>query len=349
MGVELIVSVTLTNLPRTIQRTDLRKVAFLTNGASTAFTGRSKIFTSASDVSADFGASDDMTLAATAFFAQTPQLKELTILREDAADANITATFNAVKDEDFFTLLTPGRYEVADIADQDTISTLIEAEDKMYGALTNDPNAKSAANETNIGHLVQVANRENTYVLYHKDALTNFFEAALISKGLGQGGFGDSDFNALNLANVVGEDKTTISDQERADLTSNNVTYYAIQGGLGTSIGGDTGSGLAIDTIGLRQDIAISTAEDLAQMVINSAKIGYDQRGLDRVDASIVGSVGVFEGRGVIIPTSTVITVPKFEDVLDADKAARVLNNVNINVQEVGSIRTINITLNLQL
>ena len=351
MGVELLVTVTLTNLPQIIQRTNLRKVAMLTDVAGAFITGRSQVFTSASDISALFGAGAEVTKAATVFFSQNPQLKELTILEEKAGDAgDITVTFNAVKDEDFFVLLTPGKYSAADISDQDTISTLSEAEDGiLYLALTDDPDAKDAANTTNIGHLVEAGNRQHTAVFYHKDAVTNYKDAALISEVLGVGAFGDADFANVNLIGPVGEDKTTISDQERLDLTSNNVTYYAIQGGLGVTIGGDTGSGIAIDTIGLQQDIAITSAEDLAQMMINSPKIGYDQKGLDSVETSIVGSVGTFESRGVIIPSSTVITVPAFEDISDDDKANRVLNGVTINVQEQGSIRQINITLNLQL
>ena len=103
MGVELLVTVTLTNLPKTIQRTDLRKVGMLTDVAGAFITGRAQVFTSAADISALFGASAEVTKAATVFFSQNPQLSELTILEEKAADTgDITVTFNAIKDEDFF-------------------------------------------------------------------------------------------------------------------------------------------------------------------------------------------------------------------------------------------------------
>ncbi len=67
------------------------------------------------------------------------------------------------------------------------------------------------------------------------------------------------------------------------------------------------------------------------------------------VETQIRSTVGVFETRGVLEPSSTVITVPAIEDISAGDKAARVLNGVVVSVQETGSIHKINITLNLAL
>lgn len=175
--------------------------------------------------------------------------------------------------------------------------------------------------------------------LFQKGTRRNAPEAAWVG-GMFPRDPGSATWAYKRLAGVGADDWTT---SERTTIdTTNKGNHYATEAAVGITRPGKAFGGEWIDvTIGLAW-LEARLQERLFALLVNNPKIPYTDQGIGLVKAEVSAQLQEAEARGVLAPGWSV-TVPAVADVDTADKASRILRDVEFAATLSGAIHTINI------
>ena len=343
MATDIFVNVTLTQEQAALSRESFDTIGVLTDGATAAFAGRSKSY-KPGEIVADFASStNEFKMVENGIFAQNPRVKSVLILREDAGDANITATFDAIKDEPFFVFIPINRAT----ADLDTLSTLVESDArKLMIVADSDVNIKDASDLTDIADLAKIALRDRTAVFYDETA-AELLAGGAASRILGLGDVGLATWHAI--ANIKNITVPTLTTTEMNAITGSNASYYVkVTDNSNATVGGTVASGKFIDSIrgqsALKNEIEVS----LAELIVNTDKVPYTSQGLAMIESVLRTAVEPFEAN-YLVAGSSAYDIPDIADISAVDKSNRVVNGIVVTVQEQGAIHTINLNVGVQI
>lgn len=139
----------------------------------------------------------------------------------------------------------------------------------------------------------------------------------------------------------VGVDSWTSTERSTID-TTNKGNHYAAEAGIGITRPGKAFGGEWIDvTIGLAW-LQARLEERLFSLLVNNPKIPYTDEGVALVVAEIEAQLQEAQDRDVLAPGWTV-TAGAVADADSADKAARILRDIEFTATLAGAIHTINI------
>lgn len=139
----------------------------------------------------------------------------------------------------------------------------------------------------------------------------------------------------------VGADDWTSTERGVID-TTNKGNHYATEAGIAITRPGKAFGGEWIDvTIGLAW-LQARLEERLFSLLVNNPKIPYTDAGVALVVAEIEAQLREAEVRGVLAPGWTV-TAGAVANAADADKAARILRDVEFSATLAGAIHTMTI------
>ena len=139
----------------------------------------------------------------------------------------------------------------------------------------------------------------------------------------------------------VGADTWTSTERTTID-TTNKGNHYAAEAGIGITRPGKAFGGEWIDvTIGLAW-LQARLEERLFALLVNNPKIPYTDEGVALVVAEVKAQLREAETRGVLAP-GWACTAGAVADAAPADKAARILRDVEFTATLAGAIHTINI------
>lgn len=348
MNLDIFVDINLIPQQPALSRDSFDTVGLLTDGPTTVFTGRDKLY-APGEIEADFGAaasSKETDIVENAIFAQNPRIKKVRMLREDAADTgNITTIYNAVKAADFFALLPINRIQ----ADIETLSALVEPDfSKML--FVGDDNAliKDSGTSSDLASVLKALLVDRTAVFSDEGSPEpEFLPGASLSRILGLGDVGLATWNGIaNLKNVVEGAPAT---GEITTLDDKNATHYVkVTSNSKATVGGKVASGKFIDSVRGQSALRNAIQIGLVELLINADKIPFTNNGISMVKAAIETAIAPFEGTYLVTGVTTV-DVPDITEVLQVDKEARLLKGIVVSVLEQGAIHKISLTVGVRI
>jgi hypothetical protein len=251
---------------------------------------------------------------ATIVFSQDDGVESILIGREDGADANLTATLNAIEaagSDTWYITNIESRVD-ADIA---LAAAWIEARDKILIAQTDSADLLASV-EPNIGNTLSVALYHRTALIYHDDD-TEYLDGAWSSSG------GGLDLDSPNGAGIwmyrelEGVPYDAITGTQATNVWGANANVYGRTKGLSFTSKGTMASGRKIDITTSLDWVKARVGESvLGRFVGVKTKIPYTNAGILDIVAAIsdVLDSGVRNGHispdipfQIIVPDSTEI------------------------------------------
>lgn len=257
---------------------------------------------------------------------------------QDSIDFGVEDELNAILgvDSSFYAVVCPFASEAigTEIADW------AEANEKLYVAAVQDSATITAAvGGTDWADDFKDAAYARSALIYHPDN-GEFIDAAWLGKCLPfDPGSETWKFKTLATVSAV-----TLSPTHQVNLEAKRCNYYYEVAGINITTQGQVSANEFIDVVRFRDWLKARISESVFALLASMKKVPYTDRGIAMIQGrvSAVLKQGVEVG-GLADDPAPEVTVPKVVDVDDADKAARVLRNVNFFGTLAGAIHSLEI------
>lgn len=335
---EDIVKITITSDTKVVSRTNFDTILLFPSVEVTEFASVTKLYGSINEVGLDFDSATAVFKAANAAFAQDPRISNLKVGRRDAAET-ITDFFTRIENEDpdWGIAIELGHVK----ADVVSLAGLVETKDKVYISASDEAAIKDSGSSTDVAALVQITAEKNTAIMFSATADTEFADAAWAGKVSALGDPGTATWAHKTLSGITPD---VLSTAERAGVLGKNASVYEITANINHTFEGKTASGTFIDLRRGTFFIRARIAEDVFQAISNTNKIPYTQGGVSTIESVIRARLQLFVNDGLLaIDPVFVVTVPIVADIIQADKTARILKNVEFSATFTGAIHRVEI------
>lgn len=228
-----------------------------------------------------------------------------------------------------------------------------EANEKLFGTCSADPNVIDSGSSTDIASDLQSKNQFRSFVMYSPQAATEYPEAALMANRFvwyaGQETWANVQLAGVTSVNYNGSQKVTATDR--------NVTLFDAIRNFSVTQGGRVAAGEWIDVIRLRDQLVESIKVSVAGMMVratnSSGKVPYTDDGIQLVVNAIRDPLDLNVRRGGIAPEeldeygnvipSYTISAPRNSQVPTNDKANRILRDVKFTARLAGAIHVVEV------
>lgn len=326
------VNVTLGIAP--IAQASFDSALFLADLTDANFPDALRVYTSYTGVLADFAETTDVAKFASKAFAGNHRPSKLTVVKYGAANATPLTPLQAITaaqaiNDDFF-------YVAADVADLSTVVSLVtycEDQYKMFVNVTQDSSVLDIAENTDIGSVLQDAAYNQVITLYKGDAFAELPHAGIIGAMAGI----EAGVSTLEDKTLVGVTTDNLTETQRTALEAKNVAYYAKIAGVNSVFNSKVASGQFLDTIIFSNWLRARLGEAIyGKMKAESdagRKISYDSAGKLKIQQAIwsVLNRGLANG-SISNDVPPVVRIPTNAEIADADRAARTLPDVVVEV-----------------
>ena len=285
----------------------------------------------------DFESTDAIYKALSAFFSQALQPAKVLVGYVEAAET-LSDALDAIEQErpDFYAVALAGAIVPAD---QVLLATWIETRRKVAGVRTADVTALDVTT-TDIGAVLDTANRNRTFAFYSSKAGTEFPEFAWFGRCLPTEP-GSITWKFKTLSGVSAEALTATG---RTNLRNKHYNYFNSVGGVDITEEGWMAGGAFIDEIRGVDWIHARMQEAIFSRLVNLPKVPYTDAGIDvivnEMEAVLKRAIdqAILDGGR---PFS--VTRPKINDIPFNDRATRVLNGLKFNGYLAGAIHEVKI------
>lgn len=263
------------------------------------------------------------------------------IINPLVATGTVTDDLDAIEnvDSDWYALAYTDRTKAVVQA----IAGWVESRTKIFGTASDDTtiiNTAAGADTTSIAALLNQAGYVRSFVMYHQDANSDYPECAWFGRCL-----------PTTPGSITWKFKT-LNSISYSDLTSNQsmnarnkkANTYEFIGGVGITREGTMAQGEFIDIIRGIDWLTARIQEFVYALLVNSPKVPYTDAGIAAVEAEVRRALDLGVSNSFIAedPEYTV-TVPRASAVSPADKAARILRNVDFTATLAGAIHAVDI------
>ena len=267
------------------------------------------------------------------------------------ADVSWSDAWSAIMsaDEDWYGLITPDLHSASDRPAQLFLANMIETQErKIYACRSSDANLKidySATSPADIADDTKAAGYTKTFVTYtsHTD---EYPDAAIVGVQFPKKP-GSSTYMFKSPVTITAE---VLSASDKNSLRSKSANYVEMMGANKMYAEGTTCEGEFIDiTIGC-DFVGARVGEMVFAKLIATEKITYDGAGFVLIEGlirSALTNYGV--ANGIIDGSTIVIKMPDLNTIPVADKAARIVNNIEFTAKLLGAIHKVHITGKLYL
>lgn len=245
-------------------------------------------------------------------------------------DDDLTAIANV--DSDWYTIHST----IESKANIDTIAAWVETRDNLFGFTTSDTEEKGGSSA--IFSALKGLSYANTLGAYNGTTRT----------GIVDGIFGrclPEDPGSVNFAHktVKGATPDALSSTEKSYLESQNGNHYTTQAGVGVFRYGKMPSGDWVDVrIGIHW-IKARMGEDVYGLILKLKKVAYTDEGIGLIVAAMRGVLRRAVQMGILVEGTEYVNAPKAAAVDEADKVARILQNMKFGGQLQGAINKANL------
>jgi len=197
-----------------------------------------------------------------------------------------------------------------------------------------------------IGSILKSLNYNRTSLIYSSTTTNNLDGAWVGICSPEKAGSVNWSFKTL-----AGEVADALTGSQKLSAHSKNVNTYTTVGGIGiTQNGYVSKSPNYIDVIRGDDFTKARLQEKILTILATQKKVSYTEAGLDIIRAGIVEVINLAISQGIYSEDFTpVINIPKVSAIPDADKNARLLQGITINVVRAGAINKVSLQLNISL
>ncbi len=261
-------------------------------------------------------------------------------LAQDHADPGVATDLAAIKleDDSWYELLTLSNSYAVVLAAAGWVET---DGGKTYAAQTQDTavEATALAGATDIGEKLQSLGYARTHLWYDRDG-ADFLDAGVSGACLPL----DPGTETWKFKQPAGCAALSLTSTQKSHLDAKNVNYfYVVTQSLAITGEGKVASGEWIDIVRGRDALANAIQTAVVNAVTDPAisKLPYTDAGIQVIANRVQEALTKFEvSPGLLTPGSSTISVPKASSVSDADRAARVLNNLSWTAQLQSAIHS---------
>lgn len=256
--------------------------------------------------------------------------KDTTIIGSLVADLAAIAAF----DMDWYAILSVSRSEARINAE----AVWAAENKKLYLAQTHDTDVPSSST-TDIASDLKGLSNPRTAPFWSRSN-DNLLAAAAAGYALTRDP-GTYTWALKNLANVS-------SDSPSAAMTgyldTKRVTYYQTIAGIPVTRGAMLSDGTFIDIIQSTDWLKSEIEADVFALLVNSPKVPFTDAGIRQISDTVAGAMQRAESVNVLADTPKFyVSSPKALDVASADRANRVLNQIEFNGRLAGAIHKVKI------
>jgi hypothetical protein len=191
-----------------------------------------------------------------------------------------------------------------------------------------------------IASVLEALNRDRTSVSYHTSCQGDAAPAWKIAGWLGEllpYDPGSQTWAYKTLASVASYELTPT---QRTNVLAKNCNIYTETGGVDVTEEGKVVSGEWIDVIRGIDWVTSTLQENIFQALIDVRKIPYTDEGITLMVGVVTGVLYEAAAQGILVESSIVVTAPLAADVSAANKAARLLPDINFTATLQGAIQS---------
>lgn len=284
-----------------------------------------------------------VTTDATSAGITTPTFTNELVGTESAADC-----FVAIKEEDSdFYFVTSEARPSTDRTYVESLSDLVQAEDKLYFVASGDAVDYTAEDSTSFFWSAWNDQKTQTVTFWHHSAVSDFPELKYVGYNAPYDA-GSVTWANLRLPNLSPSGQVTNTDKplnpsQLGRLVARNANFVVRDAGVNVTRTGITAGGEWIDVIRgvhwLTEDMTVS----LKSLLFNQkgGKVPYTNQGIARVRETVQSSLQRAVNRGFL--DSYTLTVPLITEVNPQDFIDRVLKGVSFTGILAGAIHTVEV------
>jgi hypothetical protein len=220
---------------------------------------------------------------------------------------------------------------------------------KLFGTAIAEPGAYDPEVTTDTGYLLYNNNFYRTFWFYHKDAATDYPEAAVMARCFAILPGGETWANK-KLAGVTTD---PLTETQYIAITKKNGNTFERFRNVSITQNGKVAAGEWIDVIRFRDWLQEEITVNVFNALINSDKIPYTDEGIAIIEAQIRQALELGTRRGGIAPIEYdedgnenlgyTISVPLSSSISANQKATRVLQDVSFTARLAGAIHVVEI------
>lgn len=316
----------------------------------TASAPRAASYANLEEVGDEFATTDREYLAASAFFSQSPQPRELIIGNRAVGETYVEA-IEAIRDvNDTWYAVAIDETDPPD-ADASAIATAVSALPGFRQVWFRSAAAGilDQAVDTDIASVLQTANFDQARVVYHSASSTAFPDMAQLGRVLPipesrTSGPGTAAWFDQPVVGIPGD---TFTATERSTLEDKNAEYFINVAQATRAQGGKMAGGEWGDVIHFVAWLETRLSEDVYQLMTRAAdrrqKVPYTDEGIARVEGVVRNRLDIGVSIGGILDDFTVST-PLRENTQFGDRVNRVLKDVNFEANLQGAVKFVEIS-----
>lgn len=344
-AIDDLVKVTITKESSAVPRAGFQRPAFVT--AHSNFAARLKIYTGSgilSDIVTDgFATTDPAYKMADAALAQTPRLSSLALGREDALDADLAATMNAIvaeADTSFYGFAHESRVE----ADVLALAAWAESSTKIYSAQSLD----AAIQAQTAGNVLEDLNGfayRRTWLTPRNSTLSpdDYGDCRALARILVQDMDAPRGHTDLAYKTLAGMTPDTWTGADRTYIHGLEGNTYELRGGKNVYFPGNMVGGAPIDEVMAIDWLDYRLTEDVFALLSGvSTKLPFTQAGIDTLETVVRGRLQIAVQVGIL--DSYDLDIPTLEETQASDREARILRTITFTARLAGSIRKVEIS-----
>jgi hypothetical protein len=306
---------------------------------------RTKEYANIEAVAVDFATTDPEYIAAAALFAQNPNPGVIKIGRVDSGE-DWSDAMDAIEtfDPDWYALVITERTQ-SDVLD--VVAWVETGARHLFFTADDDVNILDAGVSSDLASVLQTAARDRSIVFFHEDAGTTYPEAAWVGDGFAKDP-GSVTMAFRELTDVNANILTTTQSNAARNKGAN--TFETI-GGRTVMRDGTVASGEYIDVMRDSDWLKTQLEEGVFTLLAASDKVPYTDAGISTVEGVVRQKLDDAIAAGFLAARPDLyagqpysVTVPASADVSQADKAARILRNVDFTATIAGAIHKVIIT-----
>lgn len=303
-----------------------------------ATSSRVVTYGSLQEVADDFLSSSEVYKAAAAYFGQELSPEQFKVAYRNTSTPETYATvINAAQnaDPDWYAVAIQSRVA----ADISAVSSVIEAMDKLFIAVTADTDVPDSTDTSNIALTLTTAAYSRTALIYHTHAATEYIDCAWAGLQLPKDP-GSTNWAFKTLAGITAD---TFTSAQITTLEGRRTSRYERVAGINVTQNGFTSdSGAYIDVIHGIDWLQQRMAEDLFERLSNVEKIPYTSAGIAIIESVVRSRLRLAIQQGVIDDDENLtVTVPKMSATESNDRSTRILRNVNFTARLAGAINKV--------
>ena len=307
-----------------------------------AFPSAYKVYDTLAAVAADFADTTPAYKLASLCFGGAFKAKQVYVVKYRTAGTLLTpvaalTTLLATDSKPYY-VTCDTRVEATRLA----LAAFCEAEDKFHVHSTQEAGVLVPATTTDIGSKLKDLAYNNTFTLYSATANTAYSEGGVVGAFANiPAGTSSLEFKTMNGVAVDNLDAT-----QRSALEAKKVAYYATIADTNCLLNTKMASGQFADTIVFSHWLSARVKEALFGLLKRESdlgrKVSYDDAGFAKVRQAIQTVIEVGLANGSISPDVTpVVRTPEREDILEADRANRILPDVIVEVLYTSAVHKV--------